>query len=69
MFFTYENREGIDKPNIEEHIQKWNTGQYEYLVVFLKNTYLEYYSNVLDLQNGKIIFESPNCVIYEFVEN
>ena len=69
MFFTYENREGIDKPNVEEHIQKWNTGKYEYLVVFLKNTYLEYYSNVLDLQNSKIIFESPNCVIYEFVEN
>ena len=69
MFFTYENREGIDKPNVEEHIQKWNAGQYEYLVVFLKNTYLEYYSNVLDLQNSKIIFESPNCVIYEFVEN
>ena len=69
MFFTYENREGIDKPNIEEHIQKWNDGQYEYLVVFLKDVYLQYYSKVLDLQNSKILFESPNCVIYKFVEN
>ena len=69
MFFTYENRGGIDKPNIEEHIQKWNDGQYEYLVVFLKDVYLQYYSKVLDLQNSKILFESPNCVIYKFVEN
>ncbi len=69
MFFTYENRGGIDKPNIEEHIQKWNEGQYEYLVVFLKDVYLQYYSKILDLQNSKILFESPNCVIYEFVEN
>ena len=69
MFFTYENREGIDKPNIEEHIKKWNEGKYEYLVIFLKNTYLEYYSSVLKLQNSKILFESPNCVIYQFVEN
>ena len=68
MFFTYENRDGIDKPNIGEHIQKWNNGQYEYLVVFLKNIYLEHYSGKLDLQNSKVIFESPNCVIYEYAK-
>ncbi len=66
MFFTYENREGIDKPNINEHIQKWNKGEYEYLVVFLKKSYLNYYSKVLRLQNSKIIFETENCAIYEF---
>ena len=69
MFFTYENREGIDKLNIDEHIQMWNDGKYDYLVVFLKNLYLEYYSEKLELQNSKIIFESPNSIIYEFVEN
>ena len=66
MFFTYENREGIDKPNIGEHIQKWNDGQYEYLVIFLKDTYLELCSKILDLQNSEIIFESTNCVIYKY---
>ena len=66
MFFTYENREGIDKPNLIEHIQKWNQGQYEYLVIFLKKTYLNYYSNELELQNSEIIFETENCAIYKF---
>lgn len=65
MFFTYENREGIDKPNVSEHIQKWNKGQYEYLVIFLKKTYLNYYSNELELQNSEIIFETENCAIYK----
>ena len=66
MFFTYENREGIDKPNVSEHIQKWNQGQYEYLAIFLKKTYLNYYSNELELQNSEIIFETENCAIYKF---
>lgn len=69
MFFTYENREGIDKPNINEHIQKWNNGEYDYLVLFLKKIYLEHYSDELELQNAEIIFESPNCVIYEYKQN
>ncbi len=66
MFFTYENREGIDRKNTEEHIQKWNHGEYEYLVVFLKEIYLPYYTNVLDLRNSKIVFESTNCIIYQY---
>lgn len=66
MFFTYENREGIDRKNIEEHIQKWNHGEYEYLVVFLKEIYLPYYTNVLELRNSKIVFESTNCIIYQY---
>lgn len=65
MFFTYENRGGIDKPNKEEHIQKWNEGEYEYLVVFLKQIYLEKYSQILELQNSEIIFETENCVVYK----
>lgn len=65
MFFTYENREGIDRPNIKEHIQKWNEGQYEYLVVFQKKIYLDYYSEILELQKGETIFETENCIIYQ----
>lgn len=49
-----------------EHIQKWNQGQYEYLVVFSKQITLNYCSEVLQLQNSKIIFETENCVIYQF---
>lgn len=67
MFFTYENREGIDNPNLKEHIQKWNEGEYEYLVVFLKKTYLDYYSEILELQKSEMIFETENCVIYQYV--
>ncbi len=66
MFFTYENREGIDKNNVQEHIEKWNEGKYEYLVVFLKQTYLDSYTNNLNLENSEIIFETENCVIYKW---
>ena len=66
MFFTYENRECIDKPNVKEHIQKWNEGEYEYLVVFIKDTSLKYYSKELELENSKVIFETKNCAIYKF---
>ncbi len=66
MFFTYENREGIDKPNVKEHINKWNEGEYEYLAVFIKETSLEYYSAELDLRNSKVIFETENCAIYQY---
>lgn len=52
--------------NTMEHIQKWNEGKYEYLVVFLKETYLRKYSKNLELQNSEIIFETENCAIYQF---
>ena len=65
MFFTYENRGGIDKPNIEEHIQKWNDGQYEYLVVFLKDVYLQYYSKEI----CKHIYKVIHCFIFYQVYN
>ena len=66
MFFTYENREGIDKPNVKEHINMWNNGEYEYLVTFLKETSLKYYSEDLELENSKIILETENCAIYQY---
>ena len=70
LFFTYENREGIDKNNILEHIEKWNNGEYEYLVIFYKKYFIKaYYDKAgLDLKNCKTIFESENCVIYEYVK-
>ena len=66
MFFTYENREGIDKPNVKEHINKWNEGEYEYLVIFIKKSSLNYYSEDLELEKSKVIFETENCVIYQY---
>ncbi len=51
---------------MKDHIQKWNRGEYEYLVIFLKQIYLDYYSQDLNLQDSKIIFETDNCVIYEY---
>lgn len=68
LFFTYENREGIDKNNITEHIEKWNDGEYEYLTIFYKNYFKKAYCDKagLDLENCKTIFESENCVIYEY---
>ena len=70
MFFSYENRTGIDKSNKLDHIQKWNNGEYDYLVIFFKSIYIPYYMETkgLELENGKIIFETPNCVIYEYAQ-
>ena len=62
FFFRYQNRKQLDLPNVEEEIQEWNNGNYEYLIIFQKQLYKRVYPQI---EEGSIVFEKGDTVIYQ----
>lgn len=62
FFFNYQNRKNLELQNKLEEIEEWNKGNYEFLIVFDKDYYLQKYEQI---QKRKIIFEKENVVIYK----
>ena len=63
FFFNYQNRKNLELKNIEEEIDEWNIKNYEYLIVFNKDYYLERYQ---EIEPGETVFENEYSVIYKW---
>ena len=63
FFFNYQNRKNLELKNIEEEIGEWNNKNYEYLIVFNKDYYLERYQ---EIEPGETVFENEYSVIYKW---
>ena len=60
LFFNYQNRGNLELNNINQEIEKWNNGNYEYLIIFQKGYFLNKYKNI---EQKNIIFEKGDVLI------
>lgn len=66
LFFNYQNRKCLEYNNKKEEIEEWNNKNYEYLVIFNKQNYLEQYK---EIKTGMTVFENNDTVIYKWENN
>ena len=50
----------VDEKNISYYINKWNEGNYKYLMLFKERKPAEIAKQMLKLENTKVIYECPN---------
>ena len=60
LFFNYQNRGNLELNNIKQEIEKWNNGNYEYLIIFQKEYFLNKYKNI---EQKNIVFEKGDVLI------
>lgn len=60
LFFNYQNRGNLELNNINKEIEKWNNGNYEYLIIFQKEYFLNKYKNI---EQKNIVFEKGDVLI------
>ena len=60
LFFNYQNRGNLELNNINQEIEKWNNGNYEYLIIFQKGYFLNKYKNI---EQKNINFEKGDVLI------
>jgi len=62
--FAYRNRDPLEKGNHEEYIRKWNEGEFKYLVCFEESKTYKKAKDLLELEEGNIIFQTEKATLY-----
>lgn len=63
--FVYVNRGNLELNNYNEQIEKWNNGEYEYLICFENSNRYKKYKDKINLENANIIFETEEAKIFQ----
>lgn len=59
----YRFKENLNYATSQQHIDLWNSGQYEYLVYFNRSDYYNKYKEVMDLEGKEVIFENESGAV------
>ncbi len=62
----YRFKTNLDYATTMEHINKWNVGEYKYLVYFNRSDNYTYFKDNLQMKNSKIIYQNETGAILEY---
>ena len=62
--FKYRNRYPLEASNHREYVEKWNKGEYDYLVCFEERETYQILENSINLEGRTLTFETGNTKLY-----
>lgn len=62
----YRFKENLESPTTKEHIQRWNNGDYEYLVYFNRGRNYKKYKNQLNTMQSELIYQNETGAIWKY---
>ena len=63
--FKYRNRYPLEKANHLEYVDKWNNGEYEYLVFFENSRTYKAIKNEITTEGAEQIFSTQTTKLYK----
>lgn len=64
----YRFKTNLDYATTMEHINKWTSGSYQYLICFYRSNYYQEYENKLRLENAEILYQNESGAIFKYKE-